>query len=187
MIPYTVGDHIATRKVTPVSTDRPEFHAALDAAKSRVSAILNVNGTHSTEYFHRALGKIMWDHVGMARNEKGLLQAISEIQSLREQFWQDVKVLGSGETLNQNLEHAGRVADFLEFGELLARDALHRDESCGGHFREEHQTEDGECERNDADFSYVSAWEHQGVGAESILHQEPLKFVEAPLGIRSYK
>jgi succinate dehydrogenase / fumarate reductase flavoprotein subunit len=187
VIPYTVGDHIATRKVTPVSTDRPEFHAALDAAKSRVSAILNVNGTHSTEYFHRALGKIMWDHVGMARNEKGLLQAISEIQSLREQFWQDVKVLGSGETLNQNLEHAGRVADFLEFGELLARDALHRDESCGGHFREEHQTEDGECERNDADFSYVSAWEHQGVGAESILHQEPLKFVEAPLGIRSYK
>jgi len=187
VIPYTVGDHIANRKLTKVSTDRPEFQAALDAAKSRVNAILNVKGTNSAEYFHRALGKIMWDHVGMARNERGLLKAIDSIKSLREQFWQDVKVLGSGEQFNQNLEHAGRVADFLEFGELLASDALHRDESCGGHFREEHQTDEGECQRNDDKYMYVGAWEYQGVGKESILHKEPLAFVDAPTGVRSYK
>ena len=187
IIPYTVGDHIATRKVTPVSTDRPEFKATLDAAKSRTDAILNVNGTKSAEHFHRALGKIMWDYVGMARTEKGLLFAIDAIKSLREQFWKDVKVLGSGETLNQNLEHAGRVADFLEFSELLARDALDRDESCGGHFREEHQTDEGECQRDDDNYSYAAAWEYQSADAESILHKEPLTFKDAPLGVRSYK
>jgi succinate dehydrogenase / fumarate reductase flavoprotein subunit len=187
IIPYTVGDHIATHKMKPVSTDTAEFGAALDGAKSRVASILNVTGRRTAEQFHRALGKIMWDNVGMARNAKGLQHAISEIRSLREEFWSDVKVLGSGETLNQNLEHAGRVADFLEFSELLAVDALQRDESCGGHFREEHQTPEGECQRNDDDYCHVSAWEFTGVGNDSVLHKEPLSFVDAPLATRSYK
>ena len=126
----------------------------------------------------------MWENVGMARNEKGLLKAIESIRGLRDEFWKDVKVLGSGEAFNQNLEHAGRVADFLEFSELLAYDALQRDESCGGHFREEHQTEEGECERNDEKFCYAAAWEYQGVGKDSILHKEPLEFHECPLGPR---
>ncbi len=187
VIPYTVGDHIATKKLKPVSTEAPEFGEALTTAKSRVASILKVNGKRSAEQFHRALGHIMWDHVGMGRNEKGLLKAIDSIKQLREEFWSDVKVLGSGETLNQNLEHAGRVADFLEFSELLARDALHRDESCGGHFREEHQTSEGECARNDDKFCYAAAWEFQGVGGDSILHKEPLTFEHCPLGTRSYK
>jgi succinate dehydrogenase / fumarate reductase, flavoprotein subunit len=187
VIPYTVGDHIATHKMKPVSTDTAEFGAALDGAKSRVASILNVKGKRTAEQFHRALGKIMWNNVGMARTAAGLQQAISEIRSLREEFWTDVKVLGSGETLNQNLEHAGRVADFLEFSELLAVDALQRDESCGGHFREEHQTAEGECHRNDNDFCHVAAWEFTGVGNDSILHKEPLSFVDAPLATRSYK
>jgi succinate dehydrogenase / fumarate reductase flavoprotein subunit len=187
VIPYTVGDHIANRKVVPISADRPEFHDALTQAKSRVESILNVNGTRSAEYFHRALGNIMWEDVGMARNEKGLIKAIDSIRSLREQFWKEVKVLGSGQSFNQNLEHAGRVADFLEFSELLALDALQRDESCGGHFREEHQTDEGECKRNDDKFCYVAAWEYQSVGSDPILHKESLSFNDAPLGVRSYK
>jgi succinate dehydrogenase / fumarate reductase flavoprotein subunit len=129
----------------------------------------------------------MWNHVGMARNEKGLETAIQEIRQLRDEFWQDVKVMGTGEAFNQNLEHAGRVADFLEFGELLAYDALHRDESCGGHFREEHATPEGECDRNDEQYCYVAAWESNGVGAEPSLHKEPLEFHNCHLGTRSYK
>jgi len=187
IIPYTVGDHIATRKLAKVTTDAPEFGAALAGARSRIESILNVNGRHSAEHFHRALGKIMWNHVGMARREAGLITAIQQIRELREEFWKDVRVLGSGETFNQNLEHAGRVADFLEFSELLAADALHRDESCGGHFREEHQTEEGECARNDEQFCYAAAWEFRGVGQDSVLHKEPLAFEECPLGTRSYK
>jgi succinate dehydrogenase / fumarate reductase flavoprotein subunit len=187
VVPYTIGDHFATSKLSPVSTDRPEFQEALAAAKSRIESILKVNGKTSAEHIHRALGKIMWEYVGMARNEKGLLIAIDAIRNLREQFWKDVKVLGSGETLNQNLEHAGRVADFLEFAEVLTKDALHRDESCGGHFREEHQTEDGECLRDDDKFSYAAAWEYQGVGVDSVLHKEPLTFKDVPLGVRNYK
>ena len=146
-----------------------------------------MNGKRSVEQFHRALGHIMWDNVGMGRNEKGLIKAIDSIKQLREEFWSDVKVLGSGETLNQNLEHAGRVADFLEFSELLARDALHRDESCGGHFREEHQTSEGECQRDDDNFAYAAAWEFKGIGGDSVLHKEPLTFSDCPLGTRSYK
>ncbi len=187
VIPYTVGDHIATRKLKTISTETPEFDEALCASKSRLAAILKVNGKHSAEHFHRALGQIMWDNVGMARNEKGLLKAIQSIRELRDEFWKDVKVLGSGESFNQNLEHAGRVADFLEFSELLACDALHRDESCGGHFRVEHQTSEGECARNDDQFCYAAAWEYQGVGKDSVLHKEPLTFEECPLGTRSYK
>jgi succinate dehydrogenase / fumarate reductase flavoprotein subunit len=136
---------------------------------------------------HRELGRIMWDNCGMARNAAGLQKAIGEIQSLRQEFWQDVKVLGDNEGMNQGLEHAGRVADFLELGELMCRDALHREESCGGHFREEHQTEEGEAKRNDDQFSYVAAWEWTGAGNTPALHKEPLTFDYVHPSQRSYK
>ncbi len=187
IIPYTIADHFARTKMGKVSVDQPEFKEALVESRNRVEKLLSIKGRRSVDQFHRALGKIMWNYVGMARNEKGLQTAIGEIRSLREEFWQDVKVVGTGEAFNQNLEHAGRVADFLEFGELLALDALHRDESCGGHFREEHQTAEGECDRNDRDFCYVGAWGYNGPGAEPSLHKEHLTFEECPLGTRSYK
>ncbi len=187
VVPYTVGDHFATSKQEKVTTDHPEFRGALEASQQRVKTLLGVNGRRSVDQFHRALGKIMWDHVGMARNEAGLKEAVQQIRQLRDDFWKDVKVVGSGEAFNQNLEHAGRVADFMEFSELLATDALYRDESCGGHFREEHQTEEGECQRNDDDFCHVAAWEFKGVGAAPVLHKEPLEFEEVPLATRSYK
>lgn len=187
VVPYTIGDHFAKAKLSKVTTDHEEVRGALEASQQRVGTLLKVNGRRSVDQFHRALGKIMWDHVGMARNDAGLKAAIQEIRQLRDDFWKDVKVVGSGEAFNQNLEHAGRVADFMEFSELLATDALYRDESCGGHFREEHQTEDGECQRNDEAFCHVAAWEFKGVGAAPVLHKEPLKFEEIPLATRSYK
>lgn len=187
VVPYTIGDHFAKAKLAKVTTDHEEFRGAMESSQQRVRTLLNVNGRRSVDQLHRALGKIMWDHVGMARNEAGLKTAIQQIRQLRDEFWTDVKVLGSGEAFNQNLEHAGRVADFMEFAELLATDALYRDESCGGHFREEHQTSEGECQRNDETFCHVAAWEFQGVGATPVLHKEPLKFEEIPLATRSYK
>lgn len=187
IIPYTLAHHLASSKLPKVTTDQPEFKEALVDSRNRVERLINVKGRRSVDQFHRALGKIMWNYVGMARNEAGLNKAIGEIRNLRDEFWRDVKVLGSGEAFNQNLEHAGRVADFLEFGELLAFDALHRDESCGGHFREEHQTPDGECVRNDEQFCYVAAWQHNGPNAEPTLHKEPLEFHDCHLGTRSYK
>jgi succinate dehydrogenase / fumarate reductase flavoprotein subunit len=187
VIPYTIADHLAGRKLTKVTTDHPAFAEALESSRRRTDALLNIRGHRSVDEFHRKLGKIMWNHVGMARNAPGLQKAIDLIRALREEFWQDVRVLGSGETLNQNLEHAGRVADFMEFAELLTLDALVRDESCGGHFREEHQTPDGECQRNDEQFCHVAAWEYRGAGADPVLHKEPLTFEEVPLGTRSYK
>ncbi len=187
IIPYTIANHFASSKMEKVSADQPEFHHALTESRGRIDTLLKVNGRRSADHFHRALGKIMWEYVGMARNEKGLQKAIGEIQQLRQEFWRDVKVLGTGEAFNQNLEHAGRVADFLEFGELLAYDALHRDESCGGHFREEHATPEGECARNDDDFCYAAAWEYHGIDATPSLHKEPLTFNDCKLGTRSYK
>ncbi len=186
VVPYTIGDHFAKTKQEKVTTDHPEFRGALEASQQRVKTLLNINGRRSVDQFHRALGKIMWDHVGMARNEAGLKEAVQQIRQLRDDFWKDVKVVGAGEAFNQNLEHAGRVADFMEFSELLATDALYRDESCGGHFREEHQAE-GECVRNDDAFCHVAAWEFKGVGAAPVLHKEPLSFEEIPLATRSYK
>jgi succinate dehydrogenase / fumarate reductase, flavoprotein subunit len=152
-----------------------------------VHQLLSINGTRSVDWFHRELGKIMWDNCGMARSEESLTKAIAEIPPLREEFWKDVRVLGDGETLNQSLERAGRVADFLEFGELLCRDALHREESCGGHFRDEHQTEEGEALRDDDDFAYVGAWEHSGDHSAPALHKEQLEFEYVHLAQRSYK
>ena len=171
-----------------IDGERIQWDKGLSYARHlQTEKLLSVNGKRSVEQFHRALGKIMWDKVGMARNAAGLQTAIEQIRQLRQEFWEDVRVMGSPDSLNQNLEHAGRVADFLEFGELLAWDALQRDESCGGHFREEHQTPDGECVRNDNDFCYVSAWEFQGAGQTPVLHKEPLEFIECPLTTRSYK
>lgn len=187
VIPYTVAHHLATRKHKPLTTDHPNFKEAVVESRNRVEAILNVRGKRTVADFHRSLGKIMWNNVGMGRTAQGLQSAIESIRELRDEFWQNVLVPGSGSTLNQNLEHAGRVADFLEFGELLAVDALHREESCGGHFREEYQTEDGEAKRNDNDFRYVAAWEFQGLGADPKLHKEPLEFDDIPLATRSYK
>ena len=187
VIPYTIGDYIARTTLPPVSTDHPAFQEAKAGVEARTRALLAVDGTRTVDSFHRELGKIMWDKCGMARDAAGLRQALEEIPRLREAFWRDVKVLGSADGLNQSLEKAGRVADFLEFGELMCRDALHREESCGGHFRTEHQTEDGEAKRNDEAFAYVAAWEYAGDGADPILNKEPLAFENVHLSTRSYK
>lgn len=187
VIPYTVGDHLAKADLPEIPVDHPACVEALESAQGRIDKLLAVNGTRTVDSFHRALGQIMWDHCGMARNKAGLETAISQIRDLRDEFWKDVRVLGSGETLNQSLEKAGRVADFLEFGELMCIDALDREESCGGHFREEHQTEEGEAKRNDEEFSYVAAWEFHDVGDEPTLHKEPLSFPNVPPTTRSYK
>ena len=187
VIPYTIGDHLAKAKFPQVNEDHPACKEALIEARNRIEQLLSVGGSRTVDSFHRALGKIMWDRCGMERTAQGLTAAIQEIRALRDQFWSDVKVIGTDGSYNQNLEHAGRVADFLEFGELLAADALHRNESCGGHFRGEYQTAEGEALRDDDNFSYVAAWQFQGVGNDETLHQEPLGFENVPLATRSYK
>ncbi|MCS7074510.1 MAG: FAD-binding protein, partial [Bacteroidia bacterium] len=186
VIPYTIGDYLAGESYEKISTDHPEFKKAEAQAKQRISTLLNVNGTVTVDEFHRKLGKIMWDKCGMARNAKGLEEARKEIQELQERYWQEVKVTG-GADFNQNLERALRVADFLELGELMVIDALHRNESCGGHFREEYQTEDGEAKRNDEEFCYVAAWQYQGEKQTPVLHKEALNFEFVKLTQRSYK
>lgn len=187
VIPYTMGNFMAGEINTkPIPTDHPAFDAAEKAVKERLDQLLEIKGTHSVDYFHKALGKIMWNKCGMSRNKNGLEEAIGEIRTLREEFWKDVRVPGKNDELNTELEKAGRVADFLEMGELLAVDALQRDESCGAHFREEHQTEDGEAQRDDENFCYVSAWEYQP-GNMFELHKEPLAFELLHLAQRSYK
>ena len=187
VIPYTIGDHLARGGFADIPDDHPAIGEAVENAKSRLDSIINVGGKTSVNEIHQQLGQIMWNKCGMSRNATDLESAIGDIGELRERFWGDVKVLGSGATFNQNLEHAGRVADFLEFGELFARDALHRKESCGGHFREEMQTEDNEALRDDENFCYAAAWEFNGVGEAATLHKEPLEFNEVPLQTRSYK
>ncbi len=187
VIPYTIGDHLATTKLEKVAEDHPACLQAKKDAEDRIAKLLGVQGKRSVDSFHRELGLLMWDKCGMARNRSGLEQVIGQIRELREQYWKDLRVLGSGATLNQSLEKAGRVADFMEFAELLAIDALNREESCGGHFREEYQTSEGEAARNDADYSYVAAWEFQSGGAEPILHKEPLVFENVKPSTRSYK
>jgi len=168
-----------------------EGHAAFKQVEAevreRTSRLLGVNGTTSVDTFHRELGRLLWDRCGMSRRREGLEQAIGAVQELRERFWKDVFVGGRGEDLNQALEKAGRVADFMEFAELMCEDALHREESCGGHFREEYQTADGEAKRDDSRFSYVAAWEWKGAGAAPQLHKEPLAFEHVHLAQRSYK
>lgn len=188
VLPYTIGDYLAPDiKMGEISTDRPEFEEAEKSVKELIANFMNNKGTHSVDHFHKKLGKIMWDKVGMARNEKGLNEAIVEIAALREEFYKDVKVPGTDKGFNQELEKAIRVADFLELGELFAKDALHRKESCGGHFREEYQTEEGEALRDDDNFAYVAAWEYKGKPSDAVLHKEPLNYENIKLVQRSYK
>ncbi|MBW4054726.1 MAG: fumarate reductase/succinate dehydrogenase flavoprotein subunit [Proteobacteria bacterium] len=187
VIPYTIGGYLVTVKPGAVTVDHPEFKKSIEDVKATTNKFLSINGKKTVTEFHRELGKIMWENVGMARSKESLTEAIKVIPQIRDDFWKNVKVTGTGAELNQQLENAGRVADFLEFGELLARDALHREESCGGHFRVEHQLPDGEAMRNDADFSYVGAWEYKGNNKEPELHKEPLKFETIHLAVRSYK
>jgi len=187
VLPYAIGDYLASNKLEPVSADAPEVKAAVADVKTRTDRLLGVQGTRTVASFHRELGKIMWEYCGMARDAAGLKKALELIPALREEFWRDVMIPGSGADLNQTLEHAGRVADFLELGELMCRDALHREESCGGHFRTEHQTPDGEALRNDEKFAYVAAWAYAGEGKPQILNKEPLVFESIKLSQRSYK
>jgi len=187
VIPYTLGHHLATAKLSNVDTNQSEFRDALKSATAYQEKLISVNGKRSVDSFHRELGRILWENCGMSRNAAGLKSAIEKIGSLRDEYWQNLKVMGNGTSFNQNLEHAGRVADFLEFAELLVNDALHREESCGGHFREEHQTEENEAKRDDENFCYAAGWEFQGVGKEEVLHKEPLEFQEVHLATRSYK
>lgn len=187
VIPYTIANYLAKTKPGLVKADHPECKKSVEDVKNYNNRLLNINGKKTVSEFHRELGKIMWENVGMARSEESLKDAIKRIPVLREEFWKNVKVTGSGEELNQQLENAGRVADFLEFGELMAKDALHRNESCGGHFRVEHQMPDGEAKRDDENYCYVGAWEFKGVDKEPELHKEPLAFENVHLAVRSYK
>jgi succinate dehydrogenase / fumarate reductase flavoprotein subunit len=187
IIPYTIGDYLAGLPFDKVSTDRPEFREAMEQVSDRINRLLSIRGKKTVDEFHRELGMTMWDYCGMSRNEAGLKKAKQKIQELREEFWQNVNVVGSNNELNMELEKANRVADFLELGELMVDDALHRRESCGGHFREESATEDGEAKRNDNEFSYVAAWEYRGENQPEVLHKEELKFENVKLTQRSYK
>jgi len=187
VIPYTIANYLATVKPGKVTADHPEFKKSVEDVKAQASKLLGIKGKKTVTEFHRELGKIMWENVGMARSEQSLKKALAEIPVLREEFWKNVNVTGGPGETNQQLENAGRVADFLEFAELFAKDALHRNESCGGHFRTEYQTEDGEAMRDDENFCYAAAWEFKGLDKEPELHKEPLKFENVHLAVRSYK
>ena len=191
VVPYTMGNYLASNtaslSATKVSTDRPECKEAEAEVGERIKRLLAVKGKRSVLSFHRELGKVMWDDVGMARTEASLKKALEKVPQIREEFWRNVSVPGGGDGLNQSLEQANRVSDFLEFAELLCHDALSRNESCGAHFREEHQTPDGEAVRDDEHYCYVAAWEYKGVGKPPELHKEPLTFEYVKPSVRSYK
>lgn len=187
VLPFTIADYLAKGGIEKIDNDAPEFKAVEKEVTEQQNKFISINGKRTPDSFHRELGKLMWDNVGMARNEKGMKETLEKIPQIREEFWQNLKVTGSGAQLNITLEKASRVADFLEFAELMTIDALDRDESCGAHFREEHQTEDGEAVRNDEDYSYSAAWEFNGVGVKPTLHKEDLQFDNVKLAVRSYK
>ena len=188
VIPYTIGDYLAGQKPgSRPSTDAPEFKQAEDNVRGLTMRFLATKGKQPVSYFHKKLGKIMWEHCGMARTKTGLEEALQKIPALREEFQTNVNVPGSADTLNQSLEQAGRVADFIELGELMCRDALTREESCGGHFREEHQYPDGECKRDDEKFGHVAAWEFQGEGKTPLRNTEPLNYEFTKMSVRNYK
>jgi succinate dehydrogenase / fumarate reductase flavoprotein subunit len=187
IISYTISGYLAQTGPARVSTDNGEFNRSIEEIDAHIKRLLSINGSKTVNDFHRELGRILWDHAGMERSESGLKKALELIPELRAEFWENVKVPGSGSELNQELERAGRVVDFLEFGELMVYDALHRDESCGGHFRTEHQTAEGEAKRDDENFSYVAAWEFKGSDNIPELHKEPLKFDNVKPSVRSYK
>jgi succinate dehydrogenase / fumarate reductase flavoprotein subunit len=186
VLPYTIGHYLANAKQAKITADHPEFRKALDETRTRMSRLLSIKGKRTVDSFHRQLGLMVWNQCGMARNENGLKELLGQIPALREEFWQNVNVPGSGENLNTALEKAGRVADFFEFAEVMALDALERDESCGGHFREEHQ-EDGEAKRNDEKFMHAAVWEWKGDGQKPVRHVEPLSYETFKPSIRSYK
>ncbi|MDQ3703117.1 MAG: succinate dehydrogenase (quinone) flavoprotein subunit, partial [Chloroflexota bacterium] len=185
--PYTVADYMASSRLPEVSPDAEPFVAAAQEVQGRIDRLLAVRGDRTAHEIHRELGRVLWDHVGMSRNDAGLRQALTQIPQLRQEFWERVVVPGTADNQNQSLEYAGRVADYLEFAEVLTLDALHRRESCGGHFREESETPEGEALRDDEQFSYVAAWEFTGVGAPPVLHKEVLEFEYAHPTQRSYK
>ena len=187
VIPYTIGNYLGSESLEKVTTEHPEFKKAEEDVRGRISRLMGINGKRTVDSFHKVLGKIMWDYCGMARNKGGLEKALQEIPQVREEFWSDVRVLGSRDSMNQSLEKAMRVADFLEFGEVMVRDALTREESCGGHFREEHQTADGEAVRDDENFAHVGVWEYQGDNKAPLRHKEQLLFENVKLATRSYK
>jgi succinate dehydrogenase / fumarate reductase, flavoprotein subunit len=187
ILPATIADYLASAKLDQVDSGHPECLRAEAELAGYTRRLLGINGKRTVDSFHRELGKLMWDLCGMARSADGLRRALVQIPVLREEFWRNVNVPGSDAELNQALERAGRVADFLELGELMCRDALQREESCGGHFRVEYQTPDGEALRNDQDFAYVAAWEYQGPNREPQMHKEPLDFEYVHLAQRSYK
>jgi succinate dehydrogenase / fumarate reductase flavoprotein subunit len=187
VIPYTLAHYLGSTALPGVTTDHDAFKEAEASVQQRIDKLLSVKGSETPRQLHRRLGALLWDEVGMARNEAGLRKALERIPQLRDEFWQNVSVPGPQNNLNKNLEYAGRVADYLEFAEVLTLDALHRTESCGGHFREESQTPDGEAQRDDENFSYVAAWEFQGVGQPPVLHEEPLTFEYVKPTQRSYK
>ncbi|MDQ3223681.1 MAG: fumarate reductase/succinate dehydrogenase flavoprotein subunit, partial [Gemmatimonadota bacterium] len=187
VLPATIGDYLASAKPAGIDADHPEVNRLEESVAENTRKLLEINGKRTVDSFHRELGKIMWDHCGMARNAIGLRKALKLIPELRAEFWQNVNVPGSDSELNQALEKAGRVADFLELGELMCLDALHREESCGGHFREEYQTGDGEALRNDELFAYAAAWEYAGPEKTERMHREPLGFEYVQLAQRSYK
>jgi succinate dehydrogenase / fumarate reductase flavoprotein subunit len=187
ILPYTIGDYFATAKQPKARNDQPEFKKTISDVTTLTKKLLSINGKRTVNSFHKELGLMLWEKCGMARNEKGLKELLQQIPPLREEFWKNVKVVGQNEELNQNLEHAGRVADFLEFAELLCLDALERRESCGGHFRTEFQTDDGEAKRDDQNFAYVAAWEYAGAGQRPVMNKEPLVYEEVHMSTRSYK
>jgi succinate dehydrogenase / fumarate reductase flavoprotein subunit len=187
ILPYTIGNYLAGSKLEKIQTDFAEFKRQESEVAAMTSRLLAIKGKRTVTSFHRELGKIMWEYCGMSRNARGLELAANKIRELREEYWRNVDVLGGQEELNQALEHAGRVADFLELAELICLDAHQRNESCGGHFREEFQTPDGEAQRDDEHFSYAAAWEFQGLNQAPLLHKEPLEFEYVHPSQRSYK
>jgi succinate dehydrogenase / fumarate reductase flavoprotein subunit len=187
ILPYTIGDYLATTKLEKLDSSHPAVRDAETGVMKVTNRMLEIRGKRTVTSFHRELGKLLWDDCGMGRTESGLKKALKRVPELRDEFWKNVSVLGGGEELNQALENAGRVADFLEFGELMCLDALQRNESCGGHFREEYQTPEGEALRDDANYSHVSAWEYAGPGKQPILNKEPLAFDYVHPSQRSYK
>jgi succinate dehydrogenase / fumarate reductase flavoprotein subunit len=187
IIPYTIGDYLASTTFKPVSVEDPAFKDAERELEATVKKLMAIPGKRAVDDIHRQLGQLLWEKCGMARNAAALQQALAEISKLRDEFWHNIRIPGANHDLNQELEKAQRVADFLELAELLAQDALHRQESCGGHFREEYQTAENEALRDDEHFSYAAAWEFRGVGMPSMLHKEPLTFEYAKPSQRSYK
>jgi succinate dehydrogenase / fumarate reductase flavoprotein subunit len=187
IISYSISDYLAQLKKDKLTTDAPEFKQSEKEVAGKINRLLNVNGSKTVDELHRELGIVMWDHVGMSRNSEGLTKAKKMIKDIREDFWKNVKIVGTNEEINQSLEKAARVADFLELGELIAEDALQRKESCGGHFREESQTEENEAKRDDENFTHVAAWEYSGDDKPEVLHKEQLQFEFVKPSQRSYK